>query len=249
MVTVETTETPSLVDLDAAYARLHGGIERLPDFCPVVLPTDLTQATGSYAGKTLELRAVAFRARGVRYGRLVRIDGPGTWILNAVVFPEDGYTFPILGIELLVFRERMHLIVADLFPLEEQDEGVMDDLAPHFDQVGTPPEMPTWARNIFSRRPIFRKPGSTSELTAGARAVDAVSFRWLARVHDAAPAARAALAAEARRRRDAYICAHVEDEPAHPFLGKAFGAELGERLVSVLLFPARGGPTPAPPRR
>jgi len=223
--------------LDLASAAMEQDFLSLPGYVALPIAPELAVVEGSYAGKKLTLRAHAFAAQGVRVGRVARIDGPGSWILNAVVFPDERHSTPILGIELLVFRERMHLIVADLFPLRDADAGVMDDLGPLFDEVGDEPEMPRWATRIFSRRPVFRKPKSNAMLSEGARAVRLVSERWTAMARAATPE-RPDAAAASRARRDDYVTAHAEDEPANPFLGKAFGAEIGKRLVDEVLFPA-----------
>jgi len=234
-MTLEAIATQPFGVLDRALARLERGLRALDGFRPRPVAPDLARAEGSYAGKPLTLRAEAFSARGVGYGRVVRIDGPGTWILNAVAWNDDAFAIPILGLELLVFRGRMHLIVADMFPVVARDAGLMDTLGAAFDDVGEDPPMPSWAARIFSRRPVFRKPRDPAALGEGARAVTAVSTAWLERVHAAMPAPDAG---EARARREAYVRAHAEDEPANPFLGKAFGPETGRRLVDEILFPS-----------
>lgn len=227
---------PPFSVLDDASAAMNRELRALPGFAPMMLAPELAAMEGSYAGKTLALQASAFTATGVRLGRVVRIDGPGTWILNAVVFPSEAYATPILGIELLVFRERMHLIVADLYPLREADLGVMDDIGPRFDDVGEAPDMPEWATRIFSRRPVFRKPRGSATLADGARAVRLVTERWLSLATVARPVEDDE-ATSTRARRDAYIRSHAEDEPANPFLAKTFGEVLGKRLVDEVLFP------------
>ena len=227
---------PLFAVLDDASATMERAFHTLPGFAPLALAPELATMAGSYAGKTLALRASAFTAAGVQLGRVVRIDGPGTWILNAVVFPSESYATPILGIELLVFRDRMHLIVADLYPLREADSGVMDDIGPRFDDVGDPPDMPQWATRIFSRRPVFRKPRSSATLADGARAVRLVADRWLSFATVAVPVDDD-VGRSTRARRNAYIRSHAEDEPANPFLAKTFGDVLGKRLVDEVLFP------------
>jgi hypothetical protein len=191
------------------------------------------------------MRCDAFRARGIGWGRLARMDGPGTWILNAIVYPERGFAVPILGIELLVFRERMHLVVADLFPLVTEHAALMDEIAPAFDALGETPPMPAWAARIFSRRPIFRKPRTGEALEGGADAMARVGRRWMELARGARPEQDPERAANAWRAVESYVRAHAVDEPANPFLGRAFGEARAARLVDEVLFPTwmRGDPT------
>lgn len=221
--------------LDDARASVYASLRALPGFQNRELPRGLSEMHGAHGGKDLSLRAWGFRAHGVAYGRCVAIDGPGIWIENTVVFPDPALALPVLGVELLVFRDRMHLVVADLFPLADQDAGLMDGISPRYDHLGSTPPMPAWAARIFSRAPIFRKPRSEDALAEGARAMLDVSGAWLAR-RSQAEACAAPAAACARERLLGYIQAHAADEPAKPFLARAFGP-LGERLVGEVLFP------------
>jgi hypothetical protein len=190
---------------------------------------------GQHGARTLSLETFAFSSRDVLFGRCVAIHGADTWIENTILFPHPHAALPILGLELLVFRGRMHLIVADLFPLLPRDEGVMDDIAPDFAALGEPAPVPSWATRIFSRSPVFRKPREVSALSAGASAMRQVARRWfeLARSRREVPLEERG---EAGRRLLDYAVAHAEDEPAGPFLSRAFG-QPGERLIREVLFP------------
>lgn len=189
-----------------------------------------------HGGKPLELEALAFSARGVAYGRCVAIGGPDLWIENTVVISDPAFALPILGVELLVFRGRMHLIVADMFPLLGRDEGVMDDIGPRFEDIGETPAMPAWAKKIFSRAPVFRKPRSEASLGAGAQAMATVGEAWLARARAASPVSDPSLREQARERLIDYARVHADDDPSGPFLERAFG-QRGERLLGEVLFP------------
>jgi len=221
--------------LDTVFEAFGSAVRSLPEHRTVALPAELARIEGAYGGKPLVMRNEVFAARGVRWGRLARIDGPGTWVLNAIVYPEDGFTTPIPGIEVLVFRGRLHLVVADLFPLAARDVGVMDDIGPQFDALGETPPMPRWAEQIFSRRPIFRKPRADGAFEEGARAMALVLERWMERARCAEP--EAGDATDAARARGRYVACHAEDEPAVPFLEKTYGAPLARRLVDEVLFP------------
>jgi Ferredoxin-dependent bilin reductase len=230
-------ETEVFAELDAVQNELAESFRRLPDFRELEIPMEFRRIVGNYGTKELTWTAWAFRARGIGYGRVVRIVGNGTWINNIIVFAEDGYTLPVLGIEVLAFREKIHLLVADLFPLCAGDEGLMDDISETFADLGETPKMPEWATKIFSRSPIFRKPASAEAIPRAAQAMRDVSATWLAKTHSAMPEKNAEIHTNAQQKRDAYILSHAEDEPANPFLGRAFGSELGKRLVEEFLFP------------
>lgn len=224
------------VALDEARAELRRALESLPGHRPVPLDPGLSSMRGLHGSKELSLEASAFEARGVAYGRSVSIRGEDTWIENTVLFSDPRYALPVLGVELLVFRGRMHLIVADLFPLSGRDEGVMDDLGPRYRDVGDEPPMPAWAASIFSRAPVFRKPRREDALPQGAAAMREVSSAWLARARAAEVEVEPGAVAEASRRLLEYTRRHAEDEPAGPFLSRAFG-EGGARLLPSVLFP------------
>ncbi len=228
---------PIFAELDSACAELIEGFATLPEYQPLDLPPELCNVVGTYGANELSMCTTAFKARGIALGRVALIRGEGTWITNMVAFPADGYTSPILGIELLVFREKMHLIAADMFPLVASDEDAMDNIAPPFDNVGPDPEMKSSARKIFSRRPIFRRPGETPALDIGVAAMREVGAAWLTRARAAQPETNPDIVERIILARADYIKSHLEDEPANPFLKRAFGEEIGGRLVNEILFP------------
>jgi hypothetical protein len=222
--------------LHEAGEQLRNQIAQLAGYAPRSLPDELSQLTGQHGTVPLDMQVQAFSAESVGYGRLARMTGPGTWVFNLVVCPRDELVLPVLGIEVLVFRGRVHLLVADLFPLDDDSEGLMSSLAARFDGLGVQPSMPDWARKIFSATPIFRKPGTAEAIEETAEAIvlcAALWFRLAGQPCERSPAARV----EARRRRIAYLEHHLQDEPANPFLRRTFGDALGGRLVREVLFP------------
>jgi hypothetical protein len=232
-------EDRGLARLQACHDRLLCGLRGLPGAEELVVAPELARPAGAYGGKPIHAEVRAFRAAGVELVRVVRIDGPGTFILNAVSFSEDDASLPLLGIEVLVFKQRLHLLVADLFPLVPDDDEAVADLAASLDPaLGDRLELPAWSRAIFSADPILRKPGSSAALAPAAAIVDEVVGRWEAAVSQRA-GTRDPRAPAARRRRDEYVRVHARDEPAIPFLGRVFGTSLATQLVDELLFPRR----------
>lgn len=227
----------AFIELDAVCDELTNQFTLLPGYRPRPLPPELCHVTGMYGVKELVMKSTAFAAYGIALGRIALIRGEGIWIGNIVVYPADGFTTPILGMELLVFRERMHLLVADLFPMIDDDEALMDDITPRFDHLGCDPEIRTEPRNIFSRSPIFRKHGDTAMLGVAAQAMREVSQRWFVKAFSAKPDPNTEIAERAATKRANYISSHLADEPADPFLKRAFGDEIGGRLVNEILFP------------
>ena len=230
------SENPYL-PLQTAHDNLIGKIKNLQGFSELEIPSEFRHLKGVYGAKELEWKAFAFAAEGIKYGRIVLIEGVDSWINNIIIYPEDGFAVPILGIEMLGFRHRIHLIVADIFPLLETDENLMDEIGAKYDDVGEAPPMPDWALKIFSRAPVFRKPRNTEDIQTAADAMREVGEKWLHFAESAKPLGDSNLARQICAKRDEYIAHHAEDEPAKPFLTRTFGEEIGLRLVNEFLFP------------
>lgn len=74
-------------------------------------------------------------------------------------------------------------------------------------------------------------------LNVGAQALREVGQVWLQRARQASPETNQIIAVQAAEKRATYIQSHADDEPANPFLKRAFGEEIGGRLVNEILFP------------
>jgi hypothetical protein len=233
---VEMSENPYL-PLQTEHDNLIEKISKLRDYRELEIPSDFRYLKGVYGAKELEWKAFAFAAEGIIYGRIVLIEGVDSWINNIIIYPEDSFSTPILGIEMLGFRHRIHLIVADIFPLLKEDENLMDEIGSKFDEIGETPPMPKWAVKIFSRSPVFRKPRNTEDIQTAADAMREVGEKWLQFAESAKPLEDSNLAQQICRKRDEYIAHHAEDEPAKPFLTRTFGEETGLRMVNEFLFP------------
>jgi hypothetical protein len=223
--------------LQTEHDNLIRKIKNLRGYRELEIPSEFSYLKGIYGAKELEWKAFAFAAEGIIYGRIVLIEGVDSWINNIIVYPEDGYAVPILGIEMLGFRHRIHLIVADIFPLLDADKNLMDEIGMRYDGVGDTPPMPDWATKIFSRAPVFRKPRNTEDIQTAADAMCEVGEKWLHFAESAKPLSESDLATRICQKRDEYISHHAEDEPAKPFLTRTFGEETGLRLVNEFLFP------------
>jgi hypothetical protein len=224
--------------LQNAHDSLVKEFQNLRGYCELSIPPEFKRLEGVYGSKSLVWEAFAFRADGILYGRVVLIRGVDSWINNIIIYPADGYTTPILGIELLGFRHKIHLIVADVFPLIEADEDLMDEIGAIYDDIGTTPPMPDWATKIFSRHPVFRKPRNEEDIETAARAMRDVGEMWLAQARTAQKISDLTQQQSAALKRDEYVRHHAADEPAQPFLSRCFGTETGLRLVNDFLFPS-----------
>lgn len=224
--------------LQGTHDALVGEFENLRGFRRLKIPAEFERLEGVYGTKNLFWEAFAFTAESIVYGRVVLIRGVDCWINNIIVFPADGATIPILGLEMLGFRNKIHLIVADAFPLIESDADLMNEIGAKYDDIGETPPMPEWAAKIFSPRPIFRKPRNEDDITTAANAMREVGALWLAKARTATHSSDATETQSAAARRDEYVRRHAADEPAEPFLRRCFGDSVAQRLVHEFLFPA-----------
>lgn len=224
--------------LQSAHDKLTQEFRDLADYRELFIPSNFRSLDGAYIGKSLKWEAFAFAARGIIYGRVVLIRGVDSWINNIIVFPADDFTTPILGIEMLGFRNKIHLIVADLFPLAENDRELMREISLRYENIGEPPPMPQWAQQIFSPHPVFRKPRNEEDIETAAHAITDVGAKWLSIAHQVLPEKSFEKAQTARVARDDYVRCHAQDEPAEPFLTRAFGQEISLQLIHDFLFPS-----------
>lgn len=237
-MTAISTAAAVYQSLQNAHDALVDEFRNLPRFRELKISAEFKRLEGVYGTKSLTWEAFAFDAAGILYGRVVLIRGVDSWINNVIVYPADGYTTPILGIEMLGFRNKIHLVVADVFPLVEAHQNLMEEIGGRYDQIGEPPPMPQWATKIFSAHPIFRKPRNEEDIESAAAALADVGVLWLAKARRAEKTSNLSQLIAAATRRDEYVRHHAEDEPAQPFLTRCFGQETGFKLVHDFLFPS-----------
>jgi hypothetical protein len=193
---------------------------------------------GRLGAEHLQLRTMAFQGGPLRWGRHVELQGDqGTLALNTCFFPERTSTLPLLSCEILVLRDRLHLIALDALPCSSAHESSCRTLllrSRHLLQIPEQPHaIPPWAQAISSPWAIFLRRPST--LPSADRLVSGVqqateSFLELATrpvghgTPDPAP-------------QRMFLAAMSENDPAVAYLGRAFGATWARKYCEETLFP------------
>jgi hypothetical protein len=198
-----------------------------------------TQARGA----VLSLQPRLFAGDRLAYGRVTRLrGGTSAQVLNIVMIPRLATALPVLAVEILSFVKGVHLVVFDIFPLHESDEG---DLTDELGRTGellegrfTLEPRPDWGRSVFSEAAIIIRPGARSET----RAEDVVEpllelLKTYVEAIRQCSTARFDGLEQRRRERARYLGMQASEEPGREFLQRVMGEDWVHRFTHEFLYP------------
>jgi hypothetical protein len=198
---------------------------------------------GQFGGEAIELRALAWEGGGIRWARLVSIQGDrGTFALNLCLFPRSDAPLPLWSSEYLALRGRLHLFILDALALDEALPAWTQGHLARVNEIVQPAgraEIPPWAQVAMSPGCLFVRPPRPMP------AIDAVHEGYAAGLAEMLQLAGSPppdgvserVAVARRAAENLYHAAMSENDPAVHYLRRAFGEALAERLTRETLFP------------
>lgn len=227
-----------------AFAELVRRVERRSiaelSLEPRALPAEIAQLHGTFRGEPARLVARAYASPRLAHVRFVELQSRHLDIGNVLALPRAEFGLPVLGVDLVQVGRDTALVVADLSPMTEQpseraeQRAVLARHQPPGAELGSPYELPDWARAWFSDAALAARvsPDQAAQSEAAVSAYFA-AFAELVRASKPQPE-RAELVA---RRQRAYAAAHREHDRGLLLLRRMFGPALADRLSNEVLFP------------
>lgn len=236
-----------------ALAALESVLVEALRLTRVPLPADLAQVEAVWKGAPARLEARAYRGEGLAWARFVTLEaGEALAVGNALVVGRPRAGLPVFGADLVsVAGPRGGLLAADLSP-ERPEATVAPPIAAAQEEAraalgaaAPAGPLPAWCAPFFSPGALFvRVEDDWTEAEAACLAL-ARGFFGHARQR-AGEALRAADVTAARAHVAAYLRAHRQDDAGPGLLRKVFGPDLGDRLVTEVLFPDLPFASPEP---
>lgn len=235
------------VDWPALAAELEAVLRRALVLDDAPLAPALARAAGSWKGAPATIETRASRGERVAHCRVARVSGAGLAIGNVLCVPDPrlrlgGLPLPILGVDLVAIGEREAIVVADLSPTGA-DRTLADawiatalDADPRVAGLAPIADLPTWARESFSRRALAARVPLPLQPVA-ADAVRRVADAFVALVRDARVDASTEAACAARHEQRRYMERHRDEDGGLALLGRIFGNEWARGYIRDVLFP------------
>lgn len=189
---------------------------------------------GDFGGTAVHLEPKAFMGGGVQWARIARLKGgERVQVVNAVFLPEVSRGGPIFALELLLFGENVHLLVADLFGANGVGREALRGAKKELEEEFTLEERPPWGAEAFSDDLVFLRPGKRAELKVDRLAEIVTGLLQAWGEEFSGPTREPGYEV----RRDTFLRVQREHEPARPFLERLAGAQKVERLLWEYLYP------------
>lgn len=210
---------------------------------PEPLPAMFASATAA-SGRT-HLAACRWRigppAGPLADGRLVRIQGVSSEIVNTMIFPAAPEEVPVFAAELLVFGGCPRLVFIDLqvpgLATERcaQVAALTRELTQRYAHLPGREQPPTWAIDYSTGGYFFARPDRRSATDELLELYAEYLQAWRDVAASARPQAGPAAFAAARALRE-YKQRHLEHSPGRDFLAKVFGADWAYRFLHGFLY-------------
>lgn len=219
---------------------------------PMPLPPELASADGTWKNQPARIDARAYAGPGIRYVRVVFMEGADLAIGNVLALPDPRLWCPVLGADVVSLGTRHGcMIAADLSALGGDEVRAAEEKAigaaitsarggrpaPTLTPGGT---LPAWCSEFFSPHALYTRPAGDE---VAASIAEFLHYpRALVRLARSAHADEAD-AAQRIARWESYAAAHRTDDKGLQLLARAFGLEWAEQFVANVLFPSAGAMT------
>jgi len=237
-VTCETASRPPMnggltVLRELTHRRLAS-----PGAVEVAIPPELRRARDRTGLRTLEAAAWRVGEPAFAECRTVSILGPGTEVLNTMIFPTAPDGPPVFAAELLVFGGLPRLAFIDLQTpgagAAMRRRAFEESLAAR-SRVALPnceEPAPEWAVHWSAGAPLHSRPESVEAVGEMVRAYDVYLDAWLALIDGGDRSAEPDAAEQLAR----YKRSHVAHSPGTQFLSRLFGPDWTRRFLNEFLY-------------
>lgn len=193
----------------------------------------------------VELHSWAFASTRVSWARLTEIRSRSEFIaFSWTVIPSFEFDVPLFQAELIEVKRKLFLLVMDARVPRADNEDLQVRLEAELSKLHDPllpsvEHRPSWSRSCIGPTAVWTRPMNEPALPVGVRAFRDF-LRW------SAPWIEGGVRDPGRSnlRREDYLAVRagfLENEPARPYMHRAFGVEWSEAYMERFLYPPLDG--------